>query len=143
MQQIGASQWVVGALHNNIGAALIQKREIALAREHLTTAQGIFAEANLRDFLPELWRLFADASLTAGEWQRAISEAEQGLTHARDLHQRAEEAHILRILGEAWLKLGDMAQAKTLLGLSHVAHHEVGNAAEAARVLARGLEIGD
>ena len=143
MQQIGASQWVVGALHNNIGAALIQKREIALAREHLTTAQGIFDEANLRDFLPELWRLFADASLTAGEWQRAISEAEQGLTHARDLHQRAEEAHILRILGEAWLKLGDMAQAKTLLGLSHVAHHEVGNAAEAARVLARGLEIGD
>lgn len=134
MQQIGASQWVVGALHNNIGAALIQKREIALAREHLNTAQGIFAEANLRDFLPELWRLFADASLTAGEWQRAISEAEQGLTHARDLHQRAEEAHILRILGEAWLKLGDMAQAKTLLGLSHAAHHEVGNAAEAARV---------
>lgn len=143
MQQIGASQWVVGALHNNIGAALIQKREIALARDHLNTAQGIFAEANLRDFLPELWRLFADASLTAGEWQRAISEAEQGLIYARDLQQRAEEAHILRILGEAWLKLGDIAQAKSLLGLSHAAHHEVGNAAEAARVLARGLEIGD
>ncbi|MCW1967218.1 MAG: AAA family ATPase [Anaerolineae bacterium] len=134
MQQIGASQWVVGALNNNIGAALIQKREIALAREHLNTAQGIFAEANLRDFLPELWRLFADASLTAGEWQRAIGEAEQGLTHARDLQQRAEEAHILRILGEAWLKLGEIAQAKTLLGLSYAAHHEMGNAAEAARV---------
>jgi len=134
MQQIGASQWVVGALHNNIGAALIQKHEIALARDHLNTAQGIFAEANLRDFLPELWRLFADASLTAGEWQRAIGEAEQGLRYARDLQQRAEEAHILRILGEAWLKLGDIAQAKTLLGLSHAAHHEVGNTAEAARV---------
>lgn len=36
------------------------------------------------------------------------------------------------ILGEAWLKLGNIAQAKTLLGFSHAAYHGVGNAAEAA-----------
>jgi predicted ATPase len=62
MEQIGGSAYVLGALHNNLGAAFVRQGEADTARHYLELSRGLFEKAQARDFLPELHRHLAEAT---------------------------------------------------------------------------------
>ena len=62
-ERIGKSPYVVGLLHLNLGATQVKRGELDDAFRHLETSQKLFEQAKARDFLPELYRRFAEANL--------------------------------------------------------------------------------
>jgi tetratricopeptide (TPR) repeat protein len=100
MEQIGGSAYVLGALHNNLGAAFVRQGDVATARHYLDKSRGLFEKAQARDFLPELHRHLAEATLLTGDLTTAETEAEEALALARELAMPAEEAGSLRVLGD-------------------------------------------
>ncbi len=115
LQQLGASLYVIGVLHMNLGASLIQQRELAGAEQHLQAARSYFEQANSKDFLPELHRHFAEADLVAGKNEAAVEHGRRALRLARELSMRGEEGSSLRTLGEIAIGRGALNEAEQLL----------------------------
>ncbi|MCP4540454.1 MAG: tetratricopeptide repeat protein [Chloroflexi bacterium] len=133
LEQIGGSSYVLGALHNNLGATFIRRREIAKARHHLDTALDYFEQAQARDFLPELHCHIAHAALLAGELSEAEEKGGRALDLARELEMRGEEGKALRVLGEAAATRDQLEQAQDYLEESVSLLHKVGDEYEEAR----------
>ncbi len=133
LEQIGGSSYVLGALHNNLGATFIRRREIAKARHHLDTALDYFEQAQARDFLPELHCHIAYAALLAGELSEAEEKGERALDLARELEMRGEEGKALRVLGETAAARDQLKQAQDYLEASVSLLHQVGDEYEEAR----------
>ena len=100
MEQIQGSLWVLGALHLNRGNVLIQQGALTEAEEVLVTAESCFAQVQIQDFLPELYRLFAELYGRRGVWETAVSYGDRSLQLARELEMPREEGHTLRIMGQ-------------------------------------------
>jgi tetratricopeptide (TPR) repeat protein len=133
LEQIGGSPYVLGVLQMNIGATFVSRGEILAARSHLNAGQDYFAQAETRDFLPELRRLFAEASLKSGDYDRARREAQSSLDLAREMSMRNEEGTALRVKGEIDLDAGQLDGAEADLTAALTILDEVGDKYEAAR----------
>lgn len=107
MEQIGGSAYVLGALHNNLGAAFVRQGEAETARHYLEMSRELFEKAQARDFLPELYRHLAEATLLTGDLTKAKTEAEEALELARELAMPGEEAGSLRVLGDIARRQGE------------------------------------
>ncbi len=100
MEQIGGSLWVLGALHMNLGGALVHSEQIDEAMIHLSISLDYYSQAQSRDFLPELHRLFAEAALATNDLEEATSQIEQALALAEELNTLGEQGNCLRVWGQ-------------------------------------------
>ncbi len=132
LKQIGGSLFVQGALHMNLGATFVRRGEIEAARQHLEISQNQFEQAQVRDFLPELYRHFAQAALVAGDLTEAQSYGEQSLQLAQELEMRGEEGTAQRVLGEIAQAQGQFEQAIDRMESSISILQEVGDEYEGA-----------
>ncbi|MBP7691842.1 MAG: AAA family ATPase, partial [Anaerolineales bacterium] len=133
MQRIGGSSYVLGILHNNLGAAYLRRGELAPAREALALSQVAFEQAQARDFLPELHRHQAEAALAAGQFDEAEQLGRQSLELAEALEMQSEAGLTRRLLGEVALAGGAFAAAQTWLASSRELLSAQGEAFQAAR----------
>ena len=115
LEQIGGSTYVLGVLHMNLGHVFIRRREIDKALRELHTAQEHFEQAQARDFLPELYRHYAEAYFAVDELEDAERQARRALDLSRELEQRGEEGYGLRVLGQVVNVRGHSEDAETCL----------------------------
>jgi class 3 adenylate cyclase/tetratricopeptide (TPR) repeat protein len=133
IEQIGGSSYVLGAFHNNLGAALIRQGDVEAALEHLRASQAYFQEAQARDWLPELYRHFAEAALLSGDLREARTQGEKALALTRELAMRGEEGRALRALGQTATAAGQAKEAEQYLAESLAILQEVGDEYESAQ----------
>jgi len=100
LERTGGSEWVIGALQMNLGNTLIHRYDLDEAIARLELAEEHFNQASIRDLLPELYGLFAEATLLIGDIQKAEKLAVHSIELARELEMPCEEGHNLRILGD-------------------------------------------
>jgi predicted ATPase len=135
LEQIGGSPYVLGAFHNNLGATYNRRGNTQAAEsamEHLKISQAYFEQAGARDWLAELYRHQASASLLAGDVTGARAQIEQALSLARELKMRGEEGNALRVLGEVEAAGGQLDLAEEHLRQSLEILAEVGYEYEGA-----------
>ncbi len=99
-EQIGGSLWMFGTLHLNMGNAHLYGQNVPEALTQFELAQSYFDQVQQRDFLPELWELFAEAYWLQGDLDMAESYALKALNLARELKMTRDEGRILRVQGE-------------------------------------------
>ncbi|MFQ5576107.1 MAG: tetratricopeptide repeat protein [Anaerolineae bacterium] len=133
LQQIDGSLYLLGLFHNNIGATFIRRGNIDSAREHLQMAQKYFEQAQARDFLPEMHRLFAEVALQAGDLPEAEIRSQEALNLARELSMRGEEGSSLRELGLIAMAQNELDRAEQHLNQSIRLLEDVGDEYEWAR----------
>jgi class 3 adenylate cyclase/tetratricopeptide (TPR) repeat protein len=100
LEQIGGTAWVFGTLHMNIGSTHIHRYELDEAENELNQALDYYESSQVRDYLPELYGLFAELALIRGDLDEAESLGRQSIDLARELKLPVEEGHNLRIMGE-------------------------------------------
>jgi len=115
LEQIGGSTYVLGVLHMNLGHVFIRREEIDKALQELQTAREHFEQAQARDFLPELYRHYAEACFAVDDLDDAEGQARRALELSRELEQRGEEGCGLRILGLIVNAQGYLEDAETYL----------------------------
>jgi class 3 adenylate cyclase/tetratricopeptide (TPR) repeat protein len=133
LARIGGSEYVLGVLHNNLGATYVRRGEIEAGRDHLYTGLHYFERTQSRDFLPELYRHLAEAALAAGEYAGAETQSQQALALARELTMRTEEGNALRVLGQVRAAQRQWPDAEQLLNNSLYVLEEARDTYEAAR----------
>lgn len=133
LEQISGSAWALGALNMNLGATFTRRGELDTAYRHLQASQSYFEQAQIRDFLPEMHRHFAETALVEGNLPKAEAHAQQALSLARELAMRGEEGCSLRLLGEIALAQRKLDQAGAYLHESLSILKEVGEEYESAR----------
>lgn len=115
LEQIGSSPYILGILHNNLGAVYVRRGELAAAREHLQASLTRFELAASRDILPEVARHLAEIAWQEGKLQAAEAEAQRSLALARELQAENEAGITLRLLGELALARGEHSAAAARL----------------------------
>lgn len=110
LEQVGASAYLRGIVQMNVGATCVRQGKVSEALRHLQRSQEYFSQAQARDFLPELNRHIARASLAGGDRDTALRHAREALSLAREQGMKTEEGCALRVLGEV-LGEGDEAAA--------------------------------
>lgn len=133
MEAIGGSLYLLGALHNNLGATHIRLGAAAAARQHLQISQEYFEKAQARDLLPDLLRHLAEAALLTNEVAEAETQGQQALLLARELSARSDEGNVLRVLGQAAQARQHWAEAERYLQESVAILDEVSEDYEGAR----------
>jgi tetratricopeptide (TPR) repeat protein len=133
LEQTGGSLWVIGALHMNLGNTLVQRRELDKAVQQLQMAHDRFEQASVRDLLPELFGLFAEAALLQGNTQEAEKMGRRAVDLARELEMPCEEGHNLRILGQIAQADQRFAQAEQHYVDSYAVLQEVKDPYECAK----------
>jgi class 3 adenylate cyclase/predicted ATPase len=133
LERIGGSSYVLGVFQMNLGATFIRQGEIETARQHLSAGQEYFEQAQVRDFLPEMHRYFAEAALQANELAEAEAQGQKALGLAQELSMRGEEGMSLRVLGEIDVAQGQLDQAESHLSESVSLLEEVADEYEGAR----------
>jgi tetratricopeptide (TPR) repeat protein len=125
-RQIGGSAWMVGTFHMNLGFTYVNLEDGENARTHLQTSQTFFEQAESREFLPELMRHQAEASLLVGEVDQAQSQIADSLRLAKELEMRGEEGISYGVQGRVAYECGDLALAEVSLRQStqHLAQVE-------------------
>ncbi|CAG0934972.1 adenylate cyclase 10 [Thermoflexales bacterium] len=133
LARIGGSEYVLGALHNNLGATYIRRGELEAGRDHLYTSRHYFERTQSRDFLPELHRHLAEAALASDQQVEAETQGQQALALARELTMRSEEGHALRVLGQVRAAQQLWSEAERYLNDSLSALEEAHDTYSAAR----------
>lgn len=133
LERLGGSRYVLGVLQMNLGATLVRRRSLADARTYLSLSAESFAQAEARDYLPELHRHLAEAALAEADLAEATRQSERALSLARELTVKGEEGNALRVLGEIALARQDPTQAEAYLQESGAVLDEVGDEYAAAR----------
>src|SRR5262249_4181087 len=117
-EQMGASQYMIGILHMNLGATFVRRNELETAQLHLHASQAYFDQIKSRDFLAELHRYLAEAALLANNLAGAEAQGQQAFDLARELTMRGEEGNSLRVLGQVASTKGQHGQAERYLSQS-------------------------
>jgi tetratricopeptide (TPR) repeat protein len=133
LEQIGGSLWVLGALHMNLGHTYVLRYELTLARKHLYISLSYYEQAQSRDFLSELNRLFAEVALQENNLKEAKQKGEKSFHLAHELNMRGEKGISLRVLGDISIRSEHIILAKEQLTESVVLLHETGDEYEWAR----------
>jgi class 3 adenylate cyclase/tetratricopeptide (TPR) repeat protein len=133
VEETGASAYVMGSFHNNLGATYIRLGDAGMARQCLQTSQAYFQQAGARDWLPEMHRHLADLALLEGDPATAQAQAEQALRLAEEMNLRGEQASALRILGEIALSQERLQEAEARLRQSLDLLNQGGDPYESAR----------
>ncbi len=133
LERIGGSAWLLGLLHNNIGATYIRRHDAATARQHLRMSEQLFAQAGSRDFLAEMHRHGAAAALLADDLDEAEAQGLRALELAHEQALRSEEGYSLRVLGETATAQGRLDLAEARLQESRTILDEVGDVYAEAR----------
>ncbi len=133
LEETNGSLYMQSILHASLGDTFIRCGDVDAAREHLQTSLAYCEQIQARDFLPELYRLQAEAALLAGELAQAETYAQQSLDLAREMNARAEQGHTMRVLGEIATAQGQFDQAETYLNESLPILKETKNEYEWAR----------
>ena len=141
LEQMGESLYVQGALHVNLGHTYIRRDEVESAYPHLRTAEAYFEQARARDWLPEMYRHFAEAALLLGDLDQAQRQVERALDLARELSMRNEEGNNLRILARVAMARGQLERAQQLLDRSIAILEQVQDHYEWARSLLALAEL--
>ena len=126
LERDDTSPYVLGSLHIDLGATFLRRGDIDAALLHLHTSQDKFSKA--RDFLPELYRHFAEAALLAGTLPEAEEHGQHAFAMARELTIRGEEGNSLRVLGLIAKAQGQLEQAAAYLNQSLAIQEELGDA---------------
>ena len=129
----GGSPYVLGVLHNNLGAVYIQRKELAQAREQLQKSLAYFAEAQSRDIFPELHRHLAEIAWQEGGLAEAEMEGQRSLALAEELQAENEGGITRRLLGELALERADLPAAAVYLNASLAILDALGETYQAAR----------
>ena len=133
LEQIGSSPYVLGVLHNNLGAVYVRRGELAAAREHLQASLTRFELAASRDILPEVSRHLAEIAWQEGSMSEAEAEAQRSLALARELQAENEAGITLRLLGELALARGEHSAAAARFRESLAILLKLGETYQAAR----------
>ncbi|OQY45093.1 MAG: hypothetical protein B6242_11265 [Anaerolineaceae bacterium 4572_78] len=148
LKHSGGTLFLEGVLHNNLAGTYVRCENIDKARYHLQISQNLFEQAQVRDFLPEMTRLFAETDLLANDLKKAETNIREALRLARELGMPEEEGNSLRVLGKIQTQSGastlaltvkesldppQFEQAKQSLTESMTILNEVGNTYEVAR----------
>ncbi len=133
MEEIGGSLYIRGILNMNLGHVFIRQGEIATARKYLSAGQHHFVQVQARDFLPELYRHFAEAALYNEEFPEAHDQIKQALDLACELNIRGEQGNCLRVMAEIAMRQGQTNAAAQHLRQSLVALQETGDEYNTAR----------
>jgi class 3 adenylate cyclase/predicted ATPase len=133
VQRIGGSAYVLGVLHNNLGAAYIRLNQLEQAYAELDSSQIAFEQAQARDILPELHRHLAEAAWVAHDPAKAEVLAQRSLALARELEMQNEAAITLRLLGEMALAQNQPDSAQACFSESLRILDELGEEYQAAR----------
>ena len=134
-QQTSPSLYVQSAAHATLGDILIRRGDIEAARRHLQTSLDYCEQIQARDFLPELYRLQAEAALALrpGDLTEATLRSQQSLSLARELGMRSDEGRTLRVVGEIATAQGQLDQAEAHLRDSLAILKQLGDEYEWAR----------
>ena len=92
LEASSGSPYVLGVLHNNLGAVHIQRKELAQASEQFQKSLACFAEAQSRDIFPEVHRHLAEIAWQGGELAEAEAEGQRSLALAEELQAENEGA---------------------------------------------------
>jgi tetratricopeptide (TPR) repeat protein len=133
LQQTGGSLWVFGALHMNIGNVFIRLNQLDEAFKNLETSRDYMDRAGVRDFLPELYGLFAEAAWLEGNLDAAANYGKESLELARELNVPREYGHNLRIMGEISYSHGHFEEAAEFFQKSYEVLVETGDDYESAK----------
>jgi class 3 adenylate cyclase/tetratricopeptide (TPR) repeat protein len=134
LEQTGGSLWVFGAVYLNIGHTQVRRGELDEALAQLQAAEAYFERSKVRDQLPELYGLFAEALFLQGDPGRAKAYGARSLELARELQMPREEGHNLRILGEIARAEGRYEAAGGYFTISHDILDGAGDEYESAKV---------
>jgi tetratricopeptide (TPR) repeat protein len=130
---VNPSTYILGILHNNLGAVLVRQGALEAARDQLERSRARFEEAGSRDILPELHRHRAELALRRQRLAEARRETERSLALARELRMQNEAGITLRLLGEIELGQGNLRAAAEFLGESLSTLQGLGEAFQIAR----------
>ncbi len=133
IEKIGGSVWIIGAFHMNLGATYVHQGDPILGLQHLELSQSFFAEAQSRDFLPEVLRHMAEAHILMGAFVDARTKIDEALSLGRELNARGEEGCALRVQGQIALSHRELEQARTLTAESVAILEEIADEYELAR----------
>ena len=133
IEKIGGSVWIIGAFHMNLGGTYIHQGDAILGIQHLELSQEFFAEAQSKDFLPEVLRYMAEAHMLQGAIGDAQSKIDEALALGRELNARGEEGCALRVQGQIALSRGDLEQAHKVMSESVAILEEIADEYELAR----------
>ena len=133
LEQIGGTAWVFGTLHMNIGSTHIRRHELDSANNELNQASDYYESSQVRDYLPELYGLFAELSLMRGDLDEAESLGQHSLDLAKELNLPLEEGHNLRIMGEIAFARQDFEEAERYFKTGHAIVVEAGDDYESAK----------
>lgn len=111
LERIGGSVWVLGALAMNLGQAQLRQGRADEAAAQLARAEALYAQAQVRDLLPELYGLQAEAHGQRAAWGEAEALARRAQGVAAELKMAREEGVAWRLLGEIALVRGGLAEA--------------------------------
>jgi tetratricopeptide (TPR) repeat protein len=132
-EQIGGSPWALGCLHANLGEVRIMQGDAGEGLRHLDLSVELLNRANIREFMPEIYRWVALAALHDANLREAEDKALASLNFARELAMRGEEGCALRVVGQVAHAQGDLARAEGVILESFPILEEVGNKFELAR----------
>lgn len=114
-EKIGGSAWMLGTFHMNLGWTYVYQNDVLQARTHLANSKRYFEEGKTREFMPELLRHQAEASLIAEEFAMAETQISESLSLARELKMRNEEGMSFRIAGRIALSQSKVEEAIMVL----------------------------
>jgi len=133
LEQIGGTAWVFGTLHMNIGSAHIQRSELDDAESELNQARDYYESSEVKDYLPELYGLYAELALKRNDLNRAETLGQKSIDLAKELKLPVEEGHNLRILGEVAFARKDYEKAGERFESANALVAEAGDEYECAK----------
>jgi tetratricopeptide (TPR) repeat protein len=111
-EQIGRSLWILGVLNMNLGHTYVRRGDVFAARHFLEASQNYFDQAKAKDFLPEMYRYFAEMALLSGNVEEAAEHSCRAYNLSHELAMRGEQGSTLYVLGEVAIAKGSYDEAE-------------------------------
>ena len=131
---LGASLFDAVTL-SNLGQVHVYQGTFPEARECLTNADKLFAEAGSDDYLSELERRWGEYYLRTGDLEQAFAHTERSIDLAKEQEARLDEGMSFRVLGEIHIERREFDQAQVALTSSLLTLEELGSEYEAAKTI--------
>jgi tetratricopeptide (TPR) repeat protein len=123
----------VAAAFINLGKVAVTRGNLGEGLTYLDEALALAQEIGARGYLPEIYHWQALLHLARHQYAQALALAEQAFKLARELKDRAEQGGALRVLGQIYVALEDLAQACKHLEASLDCFKALKSAYQAAR----------